>query len=107
MPRFGLARLDRACSCAGGAVEAVPEPEEEPVAKPGDPWLLGPHRLLCGDATNMDHLEQALGGVLADMAFVDPPYGVSYHGKGRTRGNQKRLTNDDLQAAKFRAFTRP
>jgi hypothetical protein len=41
------------------------------------------------------------------MTFLDPPYRVAYHGKGRTRGNQKRLTNDDLKVAEFRAFTRP
>jgi DNA modification methylase len=84
--------------------DQVPEPEGEPVTKPGDLWLLGPHRLLCGDATNLADLDLALGGVLADMAFLDPPYGVAYRGKGRTRGNQKRLTNDDLQAAAFEQF---
>ncbi|HHK74528.1 MAG TPA: site-specific DNA-methyltransferase, partial [Rhizobiales bacterium] len=54
--------------------DAVPEIEDDPVSKPGDLWILGDHRLLCGDATRLDHVEQVLDGALADMCFTDPPY---------------------------------
>ena len=84
--------------------DAVPEPEDEAVTRPGDLWIMGPHRLLCGDATRLDDIERALGGVLADMTFVDPPYRVAYEGKGATKENRKRIANDDLGAAEFERF---
>src|SRR5699024_2944205 len=48
---------------------------------PGDVWLLGPHRLVCGDAGDPDTVRQALDGRQADLLWTDPPYGVSYVGK--------------------------
>ena len=56
----------------------VPEVPEEPTTKPGDLWLLGNHRLLCGDSTNSQHVERLMDGTKADMVFTDPPYGFSY-----------------------------
>ncbi len=56
----------------------VPEAPEEPTTKPGDLWILGDHRLLCGDSTNIQHVEKLMGGQKADMVFTDPPYGISY-----------------------------
>jgi len=84
--------------------DEIPEPEDQPVTKPGDLWLLGPHRVLCGDATSLADVERALGGVLADMTFVDPPYRVAYEGKGSTKENRKKIRNDDLGAAEFERF---
>jgi DNA modification methylase len=56
----------------------VPEVDEEAViTKPGDLWILGDHRLLCGDSTNIQHVERLMDGKKADMVFTDPPYGVS------------------------------
>ena len=55
----------------------VPEPPEEPVTKPGDLWILGDHRLLCGDSTDVLAVERLMDGKKADMVFTDPPYGVS------------------------------
>ena len=49
-------------------------------AKPGDLWILGEHRLLCGDATNVLDVERLMGGEKADMVYTDPPYGVNYNG---------------------------
>ena len=60
--------------------EAVPEVPEEPITKPGDVWLLGKHRLMCGDSTNIQHVERLMDGKKADMVFTDPPYGVNYEG---------------------------
>ncbi len=55
----------------------VPEPPEDPTTKPGDLWILGNHRLLCGDSTNPQHVERLMDGKKADMVFTDPPYGVA------------------------------
>jgi hypothetical protein len=58
--------------------DETPEPPEDPITKPGDLWILGNHRLLCGDSTNIQHVERLMDGKKADMVFTDPPYGVSY-----------------------------
>lgn len=52
----------------------VPEVEETPVTKMGDIWLLGSHRLMCGDSTKIDDVEKLMNGEKADMVFTDPPY---------------------------------
>lgn len=46
--------------------------------KPGDLWLLGDHRLLCGDSTNIQHVERLMNGEKADMVFTDPPYNLGF-----------------------------
>ena len=78
--------------------DSVPEVPETPITKPGDVWLLGNHRLLCGDATRLDHVEQVLAGSLADMVFTDPPYNVNYSGSvtDRKRGVNRAIKNDNL-----------
>lgn len=60
--------------------DAVPDAPEVPVTVEGDVWLLGRHRLMCGDSTSIDAVERLMGGVKADMVFTDPPYGVDYKG---------------------------
>lgn len=57
------------------AVIEVPEPENV-VTQPGDLWLLGNHRLLCGDSTNRENVERLLDGEKVDMVFTDPPYAL-------------------------------
>lgn len=56
--------------------DAVPEVPEEPVTRLGDVWLLGRHRLMCGDSTSIDAVDRLMQGVKADMVFTDPPYGM-------------------------------
>lgn len=56
--------------------DAVPE-DVETRCKPGDLWILGNHRLLCGDSTNVQHVERLMNGEKADMVFTDPPYGMN------------------------------
>ena len=65
--------------------DEVPETPVDPVSRPGDLWLLGPHRLLCGDATVATDVERVLGGVTPLLMVSDPPYGVEYDPAGGTR----------------------
>lgn len=63
-------------------VEGLTDPDEVPEnvetrCKPGDLWILGNHRLYCGDSTNVQHVERLMGGAKADMVFTDPPYGMN------------------------------
>jgi len=58
----------------------VPEAPEDPITKPGDLWVLGNHRLLCGDSTNIQHVERLMDGQKAQTFFVDPPYGDNVGG---------------------------
>ena len=60
--------------------DEVPDAPEDPITKPSDLWILGNHRLLCGDSTNPQHVERLMDGKKADMVFTDPPYGVNYEG---------------------------
>ncbi len=62
--------------------DAVPETPEDPITKPGDIWILGKHRLMCGDSTSVDAVDKLMNGDKADMVFTDPPYGIAYSGKG-------------------------
>jgi DNA modification methylase len=57
--------------------DAVPEPPPESITKPGDIWILGKHRLMCGDSTSVDAVEKLLNGVKPDMIYTDPPYGIN------------------------------
>ena len=79
--------------------DAVPDVPEEPVSQPGDVWLLGPHRLVCGDATTVEAFALLLpDGERADMVFTDPPYNVNYanSAKDKLRGKHRPILNDAL-----------
>lgn len=65
----------------------VPEAQPDPISKPGDVWLLGKHRVMCGDSTSIDAVETLMDGAKADMVFTDPPYGISIvSGGGKVGG---------------------
>ena len=68
--------------------DEIPEVEEA-VTKLGDLWLLGEHRLLCGDSTKKENIELLMDGQKADMVFTDPPYGVDYEGGSKEREKLK------------------
>ena len=70
-----LARLTIEPEAMSGDADAVPEPEAEAITVPGDVWIMGRHRLLCGDSTNPQHIEALTAGALADLCFTSPPYG--------------------------------
>lgn len=78
--------------------DAVPEPTENPISRLADVWLMGNHRLLCGDATEAESYKLLLGSELADMTFCDPPYGVNYanNAKDKLRGKHRPILNDNL-----------
>lgn len=61
--------------------DVAPDPQPEAITKTGDLWLLGDHRLLCGDGTRAEDVARVLNGTSADMVLTDPPYGVAYVGK--------------------------
>ena len=58
--------------------DEVPEPPADPITKRGDLWVLGEHRLLCGDSTKAEDVERLMAGAKAGMMVTDPPYGVEY-----------------------------
>lgn len=60
--------------------DEVPEAPEEPKTKPGDLYILGEHRLLCGDSTKAEDVDRLMNGEKADILLTDPPYGVSFVG---------------------------
>ena len=75
----------------------VPETPEEPTAKLGQIWKLGDHRLMCGDSTSIDEVNQLLENKRADMVHTDPPYGVSYQSNMRTESDKfEVIKNDDV-----------
>lgn len=78
--------------------DAVPEVTENPISRTGDIWLLGEHKLICGDATKPEDYEALLGDELVDMTFTDPPYNVNYANtaKDKMRGKNRPILNDNL-----------
>ena len=85
--------------------DEVPEAPVDPVSKLGDVWVLGRHRVMCGDSTNINLVDQLTKETPADLVFTDPPYGMSYGG-GRAAGSTPKgalvkahgmIKGDDLQ----------
>ena len=77
--------------------DRVPEVQKIAITKPGELWLLGRHRLLCGDATKKEDVERLMDGQKADMVFTDPPYGIKYQGHSvktqKITGDDKKISN--------------
>jgi len=75
--------------------DEVPEVPADPITQPGDLWILGDHRLLCGDSTKAEDVKKLMNGEKADMVFTSPPYNSGGNsGTGGYRGNKKRKTKD-------------
>jgi DNA modification methylase len=72
--------------------DSVPEVPEQPVTRPGDIWLLGDHRVGCGDSTSAADVAPVLAGLQPDLMITDPPYGVNYEPSWRARRNLSRGT---------------
>ena len=75
--------------------DAVPEPPVDAVSKPGDVWLLGKHRVMCGDSTVITDVERLMAGGKAALMHADPPYGM---GKEKDGVENDNLHNDDLDS---------
>jgi len=82
--------------------DAVPETPEEPITKPGDIWILGKHRLMCGDSTSVDAVDKLLNGVRPEMIFTDPPYNIDYSGVN----DKRKIKNDRMNEDNFKDFLR-
>lgn len=76
----------------------VPEMPPEPRTKLGDIYILGQHRLMCGDSTSIDDVEKLMEGEKCDMVWTDPPYNVAIEGAAGT------IMNDDMSDASFKDF---
>lgn len=81
--------------------DAAPEVTEDPTTVRGDVWLLGDHRLLCGDAVQASDIEKLMAGEQADLVFTDPPYNVAYEGYTE---DKLTIKNDAMSAEEFRQF---
>ena len=83
--------------------DEAPALPENPSTRPGDVWVMGKHRLLCGDSTSMDDLARLCQDQMVDMWLTDPPYNVAYEG-----GTKEKLTikNDSMGDDQFRQFLR-
>jgi DNA modification methylase len=98
-----VARLLAAGDAAEGLTneDSVPEIPETPIARPGDLWALGVHKLLVGDSTDITTVGRLMAGEAADMVFTDPPYNVAYEGY-----TEEKLTieGDRMTPEQFRCF---
>ncbi len=81
--------------------DECPDAPAESVIKPGDVFILGDHRVICGDSTNMDDIDKLMAGDQADMLWIDPPYNVDYTGS-----DGKKIDNDNMDDSAFRQFLR-
>lgn len=93
---FDTEKLDPQCD-----EDNVPDAPPEPTTKRGDVWILGRHRLMCGDSTMIDDVERLMNGEKADLWIADPPFGVSYcdknsaiHGGTVLNQNGKEIKGD-------------
>jgi DNA modification methylase len=108
---FEPAEID---SLMGDLVDSEADPADqppplaaEPVSRAGDLWLLGPHRLLCGDAREASHFRTLMGSDLAAMVFADPPYNVcirSVQGRGKIKHGDFAMASGEMSKAQFTAF---
>ena len=87
----------------GGATDedAVPEPPAQPVTELGSVWLLGRHRVMCGDSTSLDQVHALMNGAPVDLVFTDPPYNVAFNGRS---GKHDVIANDNLSVGEFDRF---
>ena len=113
---FEIAEIDlildearEATSAASGQEDTSPEPAAGPaVSQTGDLWLLGAHRLLCGDARDKAAYDNLLAGAKAEFVFTDPPYNVAIDGHvcglGRIRHREFAMGCGEMSEVEFTAF---
>lgn len=104
---FGFDQDELAKLLDPGAADGLTDPNDSPevpveaVTKPGDLWILGKHKLLCGDSTKAESYAALMGDEHAHLLLTDPPYNVAYQG-----GTDEKLTiaNDDMDVASYKKF---
>ena len=112
---FGLAEIDGFIGDAtpdeakADPVDAVPSlPDTPAITRPGDLWRIGPHRLICGDATDPATYTALLAGEKAGMVFCDPPYNVAIDGHvsglGKTKHREFAMASGEMSEGEFTAF---
>ncbi|WP_129724709.1 site-specific DNA-methyltransferase [Xylanivirga thermophila] len=75
--------------------------EDEPISKQGDIWILGRHRLICGDSTKAETYEKLMDGKKANLCVTDPPYNVNYTAGSE---NERKIKNDNMEDKNFYEF---
>ena len=101
---LGLAHIEDLLDAHGRAVQGLTDPDDAPevqvqrTSRLGDVWILGEHRLLCGDSTDVEQLHTLMDGESAGLVWTDPPYNVDYEGKAG------KILNDKMSAVAFRQF---
>jgi site-specific DNA-methyltransferase (adenine-specific) len=104
---FGADELQNLLAPTG--IEGNTDPDEapavpdQPVSVLGDVWVLGKHRVMCGDSLSVDAVTTLMGGALADVLITDPPYNVAYEGKTK---DALKIQNDSMDDESFRQFLR-
>ncbi|CAN7770268.1 site-specific DNA-methyltransferase [Mesorhizobium sp. LjNodule214] len=112
---FSLAETDltldqakEASAAANDAADFIPELPGEAVSKQGDIWLLGRHRLLCGDARSSDDVARLMRGETADLIFTDPPYNVAIDGNvgglGSVKHREFAFASGEMSQSEFTEF---
>ncbi len=85
--------------------DVIPEmTEDPPISKMGDVWILGNHRLLCGDSTSVDDVEKLMNKEKADMIFTDPPWNVNYGANDHPSYKSRTILNDHMQEDEWADF---
>lgn len=79
----------------------APAVQDNPVTVAGDVWVMGKHRLMCGDSTSIDAVDALMAGTKVDLVFTDPPYNVAFNGRS---GKHDVIKNDDLGEQEFDTF---
>lgn len=96
MNLFGFGETLESLLLEGIIEDRIPEPPKVPKSKPGEVYELGRHRLMCGDATNRDHLDRLMNGKKAKLAFTSPPYNMA--------GQMYERYDDDMKSEKYIEF---
>jgi DNA modification methylase len=95
---YDAAEVDK-MSKAEVSEDEVPEPPAEPITKPGDLWILGEHRVLCGDSTKAENVERLMAGERAGAVVSDPPYGINANKQTLGSGKKQFARGGDWDAA--------
>jgi DNA modification methylase len=84
--------------------DEVPDVPVDPITKAGDLWILGEHRVLCGDSTNADDVARLMNGAKAALISTDPPYGVAYGVETGQSNKFDAIANDENDGPRLQAF---